>query len=156
MRLLRSHATTTGIHHQHLKPVSTSAQLTSMFFRLINSRLQLTYKTLQVIKFRWLLLSTVAMPIGCNGRRALATLRCFVTILPVVMVAATKRCCTSQLHWCETRMQALLNSYRHSYRSFRSTLVSVGCSSKCRTHLLCSLHCRLQIHRPLCTHQGLH
>ena len=39
--------------------------------QLINSRLQLTYKTLQVIKFCWLLLSTVAISIGCDRCRAL-------------------------------------------------------------------------------------
>ena len=63
--------------------------------QLINSRLQLTYKTLQVIKFCWLLLSTVAMSIGCNGRRALATLRCLMAKLPAVVAAATKQRCTS-------------------------------------------------------------
>ena len=122
--------------------------------QLINCRLQLTYKTLQVIKFCQLLTSTVAMLIGCDAQRALATLHCLMAKLPTVVVATTKRCCTSQLHWCETRMRALLNSYRHSYRSFGSTLVSVGCSSKCRTHLLCNLHCRLQIYRPLCRTQA--
>ena len=34
VRLPRSHATTTHIHRQPLKPVFTGAQLTSMFFRL--------------------------------------------------------------------------------------------------------------------------
>ena len=63
--------------------------------QLINSRLQLTYKTLQVIKFCRLLLSTVAMSIGCDGRRALATLRCLMAKLPAVVAAATKRRCTS-------------------------------------------------------------
>ena len=63
--------------------------------QLINSRLQLTYKTLQVIKFCRLLLSTVAMLIGCDGHRALATLRCLMAKLPAVVAAATKRRCTS-------------------------------------------------------------
>ena len=58
--------------------------------QLINSRLKLTHKTLQVIKFCRLLLSTVAMSIGCNGRRALATLRCLMAKLPAVVAAATK------------------------------------------------------------------
>ena len=63
--------------------------------QLINRRLQLTYKTLQVIKFRWLLLSTVAMLIGCNGHRVLAILCCLMAKLPAVVAAATKRRCTS-------------------------------------------------------------
>ena len=63
--------------------------------QLINSRLQLTYKTLQVIKFRWLLLSTVAMSIGCDGRRALATLSYLMAKLPAIVAAATKQRCTS-------------------------------------------------------------
>ena len=63
--------------------------------QLINRRLQLTYKTLQVIKFCRLLLSTVAMSIGCDGRRALATLHCLMAKLPAVVAAATKRRCTS-------------------------------------------------------------
>ena len=101
---------------------------------LINGRLQLTHKTLQVIKLCWLLTLTVAMSIGCNGHRALATLHCLMAQLPAVVAAAMKRRCTSQLHWRETRMRALLNSYRYryKYRSFHPMLVSVGCSSKCR------------------------
>ena len=63
---------------------------------------------------------------------------------------------TMYLHWRKTRMRTLLNSYRHSYRLFCPTLVSVGCSSKCRTHLLCNLHRRLQIDQSLCMHPGLH
>ena len=58
--------------------------------QLINSRLQLTHKTLQVIKFCRLLLSTVAMSIGCDGHRVLATLHCLMAKLPTVVAAATK------------------------------------------------------------------
>ena len=60
------------------------------------------------------------------------------------------------LQCCETWLHALLNSYWYSYRSFWPTLFSMGGSSKCRSHLLCNLHCRLQINGSLRTYPGLH
>ena len=123
---------------------------------LINGRLQLTNKALQIIEFCRLPTLTVAMSIGCDRRRAPATLRRLMAKMPAVVAAAMKQRCNSQLHWHKTRMHALLNSYWYSYCLFCPTLVSVSCSSKCRSHLLCNLHGRLQIYWSLCTHPSLH
>ena len=103
--------------------------------RWIDCRLQLSNKSLQIVKFCWLLALTVAMLVGwgrlsCSSM--LATLCCFVAKLPIDMTATAKWWCTTQLHWCKTRLCAL-NSYRHSYWLFWPTLFSMGCSSKCRS-----------------------
>ena len=92
----------------------------------VNNRLQLTHKTLQIIKLGLRFAMVVAMLVGSSvgsWRFTLGALGCLVTELPADVASAAKSGSGAKLHRSVTAVTLLLNGNRHSNMTFALTMV---------------------------------